>query len=228
MLCYAARRYSSVGSCPVVEPTSAQLEMTLIKNSVLPDRSDNEELPASDASNTLINEDSAADDNAMGRHDRPSRGVTLLSCTIVVALAALVGWLAFSAYESHRVEQRHELFLQIARQGAINLTTIDHARADADVARILDSATGAFYDEFSQRSSSLVEVVRKVQSTSEGTVAEAAVESETTTTARVLVAVSVKTSTGAAPDQPARNWRMRIDVQHTDDGVKVAKVAFVA
>ena len=52
-----------------------------------------------------------------------------------------------------------KLFVQVARQGALNLTTIDCQSADADVQRILDSATGTFYDDFSKRSQPFIDVV---------------------------------------------------------------------
>ena len=42
-------------------------------------------------------------------------------------------------------------FLQVARQGALNLTTIDWQKAEGDVQRILDGATGQFHDDFAKR-----------------------------------------------------------------------------
>ena len=64
---------------------------------------------------------------------------------MVLALGGLAGWLGFRAYESQKLEAQRQLFLQVGRQGAINLTTIDWEHAEADVQRILDSATGTFY-----------------------------------------------------------------------------------
>jgi Mce-associated membrane protein len=109
----------------------------------------------------------------------------------------------------------------------VNLTTINYTEVDADVQRILDSATGTFHDDFQKRSQPFVDVVKQAQSKSEGTVAEAGLESETGDQARVLVAVSVKTSIAAAPDQDPRRWRLRISIQRTADGAKVSNVEFV-
>ena len=98
----------------------------------------------------------------------------LVSGTIVaLVLTALVGWLGLAAYQSHRAQQQRELFIQAGRQGALNLTTIDWQHADSDVQRILDSATGTFYDEFSKRRQPFIEVVKKAQSKSVGTITEA-------------------------------------------------------
>ena len=68
--------------------------------------------------------------------------------------------------------------LQAARQGALNLTTIDWQHAEGDMQRILDGATGQFHDEFASRSQPFIEVVKQAKSTSVGTIAEAGLESE--------------------------------------------------
>jgi Mce-associated membrane protein len=148
---------------------------------------------------------------------------------LVVALAGLTGWLAFRTYQSRQADEQDKLFLQVGRQGALNLTSIDFQHADADVQRILDSATGTFYDDFQKRAQPFVEVVKQAQSKSEGTIAEAGLIPETITDngADVLVAVTVKTSNAGAPEQAPRAWRMRLTVEKVGDEAKVAKVEFV-
>ncbi|OLP00230.1 mammalian cell entry protein [Mycolicibacterium porcinum] len=146
---------------------------------------------------------------------------------MVAALAAVIGWLGYRDQRSHAAHEQSDLFVQVARQAAVNLTSIDHNEADADVQRILNSATGTFRDDFEKRSAPFVEVVKRTQSTSRGTVAEAGLESEADGEARVLVAVSVKTTNSAAPEQEPRRWRMRISVEQVGDDVKVSNVEFV-
>lgn len=145
----------------------------------------------------------------------------------VVALTGLTGWLGFRAYESNQAEAERNLFLQVGRQGALNLTTIGYENAEADVQRILDSATGTFYDDFQQRAQPFVEVVKQAQSTSVGTISEAGLESVDDNVAQVLVAVTVETSNAGAPDQEPRAWRMRISVEKNGDEAKVSNVEFV-
>jgi Mce-associated membrane protein len=149
--------------------------------------------------------------------------------TAVVALAGLTGWLGFRAYQSHQSDEQQKLFLSVGRQGALNLTSIDWQHADADVQRILDSATGTFYDDFQKRAQPFMEVVKQAQSKSVGTIAEAGLEPQSITAngAQVLVAVTVKTSNAGAPEQGPRAWRMRITVQKVGDEAKVANVEFV-
>ena len=155
------------------------------------------------------------------------RLATIAGLALVVVLAGLTGWLGFRAYQSHQADEQRKLFLQVGRQGALNLTTIDWQQADADVQRILDSATGTFYDDFQKRAQPFVEVVKQAQSKSVGTIAEAGLESESDNDGQVLVAVTVKTSNAGAPEQAPRAWRMRISVQKVGDEAKVSHVEFV-
>ena len=153
----------------------------------------------------------------------------LAGLVLVVALAGLTGWLGFRSYQSNKADEQQKLFLQVGRQGALNLTTIDWQEADKDVQRILDSATGTFYDDFQKRSQPFVEVVKQAQSKSVGSIAEAGLEQNSISDngAQVLVAVTVKTSNAGAPDQQPRAWRMRISVQKVGDEAKVSNVEFV-
>jgi Mce-associated membrane protein len=155
------------------------------------------------------------------------RLATLTGLLIVVALAGLVGWLGYRTYESRQAQDQRDLFLQVGRQGAVNLTTIDWQHAETDIQRILDGATGTFYDDFAKRSQPFVDVVKQTKSRTVGTITGAALESSTLSDAQVLVTVSAKTSTAAAPEQDPRHWRMRIRVQKVGNQAKVSDVEFV-
>jgi Mce-associated membrane protein len=150
-----------------------------------------------------------------------------LGLLIVTALGGLVGWLGFRADQSHQREQQRAMFLAAARQGALNLTTISYTEVDADINRILDSATGTFHDDFQKRSEPFVAVVKQAQSKSQGTITESGLESMQGDNARALVAVTVTTSNAGAAEQEPRSWRMRIDVQRVGDMAKVSNVEFV-
>jgi Mce-associated membrane protein len=151
----------------------------------------------------------------------------VIGLVVIVGLATLVGWLGFKAYRLHQAQDQRQIFVEVARQGALNLTTIDWHHGDADVKRILDSATGTFYDDFAKRQQPFVEILKKVQATSKGTITEAGLESESGDEAQVLVSMSVTTSNIGAAEQEPRAWRMRISVQKSGDDVRVSNVAFV-
>ncbi|MGB3662804.1 mammalian cell entry protein [Mycolicibacter algericus] len=155
------------------------------------------------------------------------RDAAVLVAVAVLEFGGLAGWLGFRTYESHRVEVQREQFLRAAQQGALNLTTIDHEHAEADVQRVLDSATGTFYEDFSNRSQPFIEIVKTAQAKSVGTVTEAGIEEQTADEAQVLVAVSVNTTNAGAAEQLPRAWRMRISVTRVDGQEKVSNVAFV-
>ena len=157
----------------------------------------------------------------------PQRLAIFIGLAALLLLGALVGWLGFRVYQGHTEAEQHALFVQVARQGAVNLTTIDWNEADSDVRRILDSATGPFHDDFAQRSQPFVDVLKQSQSTTVGSVTASGLESASENEAQVMVSVSVKTSSAAAPQQDPRSWRMRITVQKVGGDVKVSKVEFV-
>nr|WP_323802153.1 mammalian cell entry protein [Mycobacterium sp.] len=178
-------------------------------------------------------------DAAMGSDDehskcspstKPSsraRLTTLISLVTIVVSAVLSGWLGWRMYQSHQADCQRQQFVVVARQSALNLTTIDWEHADTDIQRILDSATGSFYDDFSKRQRPFVEVVKQARSKSVGTITAAGIESYSGDQAQVLVAVSVQTSSVGATEQVPRAWRMRITVTKVADGAKVSNVDFV-
>jgi Mce-associated membrane protein len=156
-----------------------------------------------------------------------TRGLITVGLAIIVALIGLAGWLGYRVHQDREEQAQRNLFVQVARQTAINLTTINYTEVDADIKRVLDSATGPFHDDFQNRSQPFVDVVKKVQSKSEGSISEAALLSATKDQAQVLLAVSVKTSIAAQPDQEPRRWRMRITVDKAGDSAKASNVEFV-
>jgi Mce-associated membrane protein len=130
-----------------------------------------------------------SDEVSAKRRVSPARLAAISSLLVVVVLAGLTGWLGVRTYQSDQAGEQHKLFLQVGWQAALNLTTIDWQEADRDVQRILDSATGTFHDDFQQRSQPFVDVVKRAQSKSVGTITEAGLESESGNDAQVLVAV---------------------------------------
>jgi Mce-associated membrane protein len=151
----------------------------------------------------------------------------VVSIITALTLAGLGGWLGYRAYQAHQAQQQRDLMLQAGRQAALNLTTINYTEADADMARIIDSATGTFRDDFQTRAHAFVDVVKRGQSQTQGTITEAGLESDDNSQAQVLVAVSVKTMLPGAPPSQPRAWRMRISVQRVGNDIKVSNVVFV-
>ncbi|KUI38546.1 tetratricopeptide repeat protein [Mycobacterium sp. GA-2829] len=157
----------------------------------------------------------------------PVRTVLIAGLALVVVLAGVTGWFGYRAYQANQDSKERELYLQVGRQAAQNLTSIDWQQADADVQRVLDVATGTFYDDFQKRAEPFLQVVKEAKSKSVGTLGEAGLESVSDGKAEVLVAVTVQSSNAGAPEQAPRAWRMRLTVERVDDGAKVSQVEFV-
>ena len=152
----------------------------------------------------------------------------LIAGSVIAAVTtALAGCFGIHAYESHQGQLQRNLFVQTARQGALNLTTISYSNVETDVRRILDSATGEFQEDFQQRSQPFIEVIKQARATTQGSITEAGLESDEGDRAQVLVAVSVKTSHAEVQEKSPRLWRMRIAVQRSDGDVKISNVQFV-
>lgn len=183
------------------------------------------------AAGQLTPESVAADDTPPAPRTRRSLSAhgwaTVFGGVAVVCLAALTGWLGFRAHQSQQAQSQRSQFLQVARQGALNLTTIDWQHADADVRRILDGATGEFYNDFARRSGPFIEVLQQAKASTVGTVTEAGLESQSADSAQALVEVSVQTSNAGETEPVPRLWRMRITVTRIGDHVKVSDVGFV-
>ena len=192
-----------------------------------------EQRPGTAAAETADGCSDHADDDAAQSGPQPPvrssglRGAAAFGVLTVVVLASICGWLGLHLYQSNRNQQQVTQLIQTARQTALNLTTISHTSAEHDVARILDSTTGTFHDDFQGRSQQFIAVVKQAQSDTVGTVTAAGIESLDGNTAHVLVAVSVKTSNAGAAEQQPRLWRMRIDVDKAGPDDKVSNVQFV-
>jgi len=156
------------------------------------------------------------------------RLATIFGLIALLAVSGLAGWLGYRAYDSHRADVTRKDFLAAGKQVVLDLTTIDVDHVDQQTQRILDSATGTFYDDFERRAQPFAQVVKELKSKTEGSINEAGVESASETDAQILVAVTVKTSIAGQPPQPIRAFRMRISVQKIGDDVKVSEVKYVS
>lgn len=146
---------------------------------------------------------------------------------VLVALAAITGWLGWRDIEVRRTEATREQMVAAGRTGLLALTTIDHQQVDVDVQRILDTSTGAFREDFEKKAEGFKDAARKAQSRSVGTVTEAGWESADGDTGRVLVALTVMTTNRGVPERQPKAWRTRVTVTKDGGEYKVAAVEFV-
>ncbi len=167
------------------------------------------------------------------RESTDRRRVNVSLALSVAAVVGIVGFLGASGWMfwQHRsvVQEREHAaaYTAAARQGVINLTSLDFNKAKENVQRVLDSATGEFKDDFQKRAEDFESVVKDSKVVTEGSVAATAVESMTGDSAVVLVLANENvTNIAGAKDQP-RTFRFRVSVVHDGDDLKLSKVEFV-
>jgi Mce-associated membrane protein len=162
------------------------------------------------------------------------RRLPLLSATSKVAaiilICAFVGATGYMLwYERHATErqQRAANFVAGAKQGVVNMTSLDFNRAKEDVQRLLDSSTGEFRDDFQQRAKDFVSVVQDSKVVTQGTINATAVESMGEHSASILVAATSRITNAAGAKDEARVWRLRVTVTEDSGQYKMSKLEFV-
>ncbi len=149
--------------------------------------------------------------------------VILLICAFVAAS----GYMMWQRHETVERNQRAANFIAGARQGVVNLTSMDFNKAKEDVQRVIDSSTGQFRDDFEARAKDFTTVVEQSKVVTQGTVNAAAVQSINGDFALVLVAATSHiTNAAGAKDEP-RNWRLKVTVKNDGGQYKMSAVEFI-
>ncbi len=146
---------------------------------------------------------------------------------LICAFAAATGYMMWRDHDAAERAQRSANFVAGARQGIINMTSLDFNRAKDDVQRVIDSSTGQFRDDFQQRAKDFASVVEQSKVVTQGTVSSAALESMDEHSASVLILATSKiTNAAGAKDEP-RVFRLRVTVTQDGGQYKMSKVDFV-
>ncbi|WP_055405381.1 MULTISPECIES: hypothetical protein [unclassified Mycobacterium] len=146
---------------------------------------------------------------------------------LIVAFTAASGYMMWNRHETVERNQRAANFIAGARQGVVNLTSMDFNKAKEDVQRVIDSSTGQFRDDFQARAKDFTTVVEQSKVVTQGTVNAAAVQSINGDFALVLVAATSHiTNAAGAKDEP-RNWRLKVTVKDEAGQYKMSNVEFI-
>ena len=165
------------------------------------------------------------------------RSLRLPPLSIVGKAAAIVSicfFVAIAVYmelQHHQATQRRAReaeFVAGAKQGVINMTSLDFNKAKEDVQRVIDSSTGEFKEDFQQRANTFTSVVQQSKAITEGTVNATALQSMNGNSASILVAATSRiTNSPPGKDEPARVWRLKVTVTEVDGQYKMSKVEYV-
>jgi Mce-associated membrane protein len=175
--------------------------------------------------------ESEPDAAAAGRHRwrRPRLAAVAAGIAIFAtcALVAASGYLLLHHQRVGEEQQRHAEFAAAARQAVVTLMSIDGAKAQEDVQRIIDSSTGQFRDDFQNSSKEFVDVAKESKSVTTASVKASAVESMSEDSAVVLVTAATTIRNTAGANQQPRTWRLSVDVVRDGGQIKMSKVDFV-
>ena len=187
--------------------------------------------PEDEASDETVEEAETESKSARSRRRVrvPSLSVAW-KAAVIILICAFTGASGYMIWQNHETTERNQRvanFLAGARQGVVNMFSMDFNRAKEDVQRVIDSSTGQFRDDFQQRAKDFTTVVEQSKVVTQGTVNAAAVQSIDGDSALVLVAASSRiTNAAGAKDEP-RNWRLKVTVTIDGGQYKMSKLEFV-
>lgn len=147
---------------------------------------------------------------------------------VVAALLGTGGYMLWQHRNADQLQHRNAEFAAAARQGVVNLMSLDYTHAKESVQRVIDDSTGKFKANFEDGSGDLIKALQDSKVMTKVTVNNAAVESMDKDSATVLVAATSQRTGPDAPkeDQQPRVWRVVVSLVREGDQVKMADVEF--
>ena len=164
---------------------------------------------------------------------RPNARLRLVAGTVAALLTAgllvATGYMLWQHHDNTQQRRQAAEYAAAARQGVINLMSIDYTTAQESVQRVLDGSTGRFRDNFADTADDFVQALKDEKIVTRATVNDTAVESMTSDTAVVLVSATSRREGAQSPkdQQEPRLWRVVLSLEHDGDQIKVSGVDFV-
>ncbi len=173
----------------------------------------------------------AALDAAVNRRLRPPSGRALAAALVVLVIAGLLGATGYMLWEHGKAEahrQRSAEYAAAARQGVVNLMSMDYNQAKESVQRVIDDSVGKFQNNFKENSADLIKALQESKMVTKVTVNDAAVEEMDDESAEVLVAATSHREGPDAPkeDQQPRVWRVVVSLQRDGGQIKMSDIEF--
>lgn len=120
-------------------------------------------------------------------------------------------------------------YVAAARQGVVNLMSIDSTAAKETVQRLIDDSTGKFQANFKDSSDDLIKAMQDAKVVTKVTVNDVAVDEIDGDTAILIVAATSERQDAQAPkeDKQPRVWRVVLTVVRDGGDIKMSDVEFV-
>ena len=151
-----------------------------------------------------------------------------LAILAVAGLLGATGWMLWEHRKANEERHRTAEYAAAARQGVVNLMSMDYSHAQESVQRVIDDSIGKMKNNFEDTSKDLIKALQDSKMITKVTVNDAAVESMDNETATVLVAATSHREGPNAPkeDQQPRVWRVVVTMQRDGSQIKMSDVEF--
>lgn len=164
---------------------------------------------------------------------RPRSGAPWPALAVAIAVAVIAVAVAAAALLSRGesaadVEALRDSALEAARERTTTLTSYDHRTLEQDMAKVLETATGEFEDDYRSTTAQLSGTFKQTQAVAKATVVAAGLEELETpddgpVRAVVVVAVDQVITTKGAPPRTERN-RLRMELVRPESTWLVSSV----
>jgi Mce-associated membrane protein len=147
---------------------------------------------------------------------------------VIIGLLSITGLMLWQHRSAEQQQHRTAEFAAAARQGVVNLMSMDFNQAKESVQRVIDDSTGKFKSTFQDGADDLIKAMTDAKVVTKVTVNDAAVESMDKDSATVLVAATSQRTGPDAPkeDQQPRVWRVVVSLQRDGDQLKMSDIEF--
>ena len=146
-------------------------------------------------------------------------------CTIALLTVSVLMFLNHRKADDER--RMNAEYAAAGRQSVVTLMSLDFNKAQEDVKKIIDNATGDFKKDFENQAQDFVKVAQDSKVITDVTVTATAVESMDKDKAVVLVAATSRVTNSAGAKAEPRAWRLSVDLLKENGQIKMSKVEFV-
>jgi Mce-associated membrane protein len=150
-----------------------------------------------------------------------------LASLLTLALLAFSGWTFVQHRKADEQNRMNAEYTAAGRQAVVTLMSLDFNKAQDDVKRIIDNATGDFKKDFENQAQDFIKVAQDSKVVTDVTVTATAVESMDKDKAVVLVAATSRVTNSAGAKAEPRAWRLSVNLQREGGQIKMSKVEFV-
>jgi len=153
---------------------------------------------------------------------------TIVGILLIAGSLTVTGLMLWQHRKADYNRHNEAEYAAAARQGVVNLMTMDSNAAKETVQRLIDDSTGKFQANFKDSADDLIKAMQDAKVVTKVTVNDVAVDEIDDDTAVVLVAATSERTDAQAPkeDKQPRVWRVVLTVVRDGGQIKMSDVEF--